>query len=86
MNENNSTYIVSSSKVVLIFLAILNIIVIGFSIWFFNYIFKTNQQNDLWYVALLSIIFSFMGFWLFWERLSFKIKVYKDDLIVRSFL
>ena len=83
--KKEETYIVSSSKVVLIFFAILNIIVIGFTIWFFYYIFKTNQKNDLWYVALLSIIFSFMGFWLFWERLSFKIKVYKDDLIVRSF-
>lgn len=85
MNENNSTYIVSSSKDSLIFFAILDIIIIGFTICFFYYIFKTNQQNDLWYGALFMIIFSFMGLWLFWERLSFKIKVYKNNFIVRNF-
>lgn len=82
---DDEAYMVSSSRMILIFWSGLNILCSGFTIWFFSYIIETNQAKDLWYVDVLGLIFSFMSLWLYWERFSFRVRVSKKTFTVRNF-
>ena len=82
--KKEETYIVSSSKVLIIFFGLLTISLSIFTIYFFLHIKLHNGSKDEWYAVVMGLIFTIASLYVYIDILKYKVIVEKNKFIVKK--
>lgn len=82
--KKEETYIVSSSKWLIIFFGILTILLSIFTVYFFLHIKLHNGSKDEWYAVVMGLVFTIASFYVYIDILKSKVIVEKNKFIVKK--